>query len=59
MKHRTHLNAYLLAAVRSTHDAEDLLQEVSLIAIQNAAKYRPETNFRAWIREIARICLMR
>ena len=32
MKHRADLYAYLLAAVRNRHDAEDLLQDVSLAA---------------------------
>jgi RNA polymerase sigma-70 factor (ECF subfamily) len=54
MKHRTELFAYLLAAVRHPHDAEDLLQDVSLAASTSWAQYRPGTPFLPWAREIAR-----
>jgi RNA polymerase sigma-70 factor (ECF subfamily) len=54
MKHRIDLFAYLLAAVRNRHDAEDLLQDVSLAASTSWAQYRPGTPFLAWAREIAR-----
>jgi RNA polymerase sigma-70 factor (ECF subfamily) len=54
MKHRTDLHAYLLASVRNPHDAEDLLQDVSLAASVAWAQYRPGTPFTAWAREIAR-----
>lgn len=54
MKYRTDLYAYLLAAVRNPHDAEDLLQEVSLAATRSWEQYQEGTHFRAWAREIAR-----
>jgi RNA polymerase sigma-70 factor (ECF subfamily) len=54
MKHRTELFAYLIAATRNAHDAEDLLQDVSLAASSSWAQYRPGTPFLAWAREIAR-----
>jgi RNA polymerase sigma-70 factor, ECF subfamily len=54
MRHRTELFAYLLASVRNAHDAEDLLQDVSLAASSSWAQYRPGTPFLAWAREIAR-----
>src|SRR6187549_1344194 len=54
MRHRTELFAYLLAAVRNAHDAEDLLQDVSLAASSSWAQYRQGTPFMAWAREIAR-----
>lgn len=54
MKHRTDLYAYLLAALRNHHDAEDVLQEVALAASRSADQYRPGTDFRAWAREISR-----
>lgn len=54
MKFRTDLYAYLLAAIGSHHDAEDLLQEVSLSATRSWKQFRPGTDFRAWAREIAR-----
>lgn len=54
MRHRGVLFAYLLAALRNPHDAEDLLQDVSLAASSAWAQYRPGTPFLAWAREIAR-----
>src|ERR1041384_7866207 len=54
MKHRSELFAYLIASVRNTHDAEDLLQDVSLAASTSWAQYRAGTPFLAWAREIAR-----
>ncbi len=54
MKFRADIYAYLLAAVRNHHDAEDLLQEVSLAATRSWERYEEGTNFRAWAREIAR-----
>jgi RNA polymerase sigma factor (sigma-70 family) len=54
MRHRTQLHAYLLAAVRNPHDAEDLLQEVSLAASGSWAQWRPDGPFLPWAREIAR-----
>lgn len=54
MRHRTELFAYLLASVRNAHDAEDLLQDVSLAASSSWAQYLPGTPFLAWAREIAR-----
>ncbi|MBI4564165.1 MAG: sigma-70 family RNA polymerase sigma factor [Planctomycetes bacterium] len=59
MKHRTQLLAYLLSTVRHPHDAEDLLQEISLIAIQRREQYREGTNFLAWIHKILRYRLMK
>ncbi len=54
MRHRTELFAYLLASVRNPHDAEDLLQDVSLAASTSWAQYRPGAPFLPWAREIAR-----
>jgi RNA polymerase sigma-70 factor, ECF subfamily len=54
MRHRTDLLAYLLAAVRNPHDAEDILQEVCVAATRSWTQYREGTPFTAWAREIAR-----
>ena len=54
MRHRAPLYAHLLAAVRNPHDAEDLLQEVSMTAARAAESFQSGTNFLAWAREIAR-----
>lgn len=39
--------AYKLTADRE--DANDLLQETSLKALDNEDKYMPETNFKGWV----------
>jgi RNA polymerase sigma-70 factor, ECF subfamily len=54
MRHRGVLFAYLIAALRNPHDAEDLLQDVSLAATSSWSQYDPETPFLPWAREIAR-----
>ena len=54
MKHRGILLAYLIAAVRDPHEAEDLLQDVSLAATSSWRQYDPATPFLRWAREIAR-----
>jgi RNA polymerase sigma-70 factor (ECF subfamily) len=54
MRHRGALFAYLLAALRDPHDAEDLLQDVSLAATSSWSQYDPATPFMPWAREIAR-----
>jgi len=54
MRHRGSLLAYLLAALRDPHDAEDLLQDVSLAATSSWRQYDPATPFLPWAREIAR-----
>ncbi len=54
MRHRGVLFAYLLAALRNPHDAEDLLQDVSLAATSSWSQYDPATPFLPWAREIAR-----
>lgn len=44
--------AYKLTANRE--DANDLLQETSLKALDNEDKYTPETNFKGWVYTIMR-----
>lgn len=44
--------AYKLTADRE--DANDLLQETSLKALDNEDKYMPETNFKGWVYTIMR-----
>ncbi|MFC3568045.1 sigma-70 family RNA polymerase sigma factor [Paracoccus sp. TOH] len=48
------LRAYARALCRSVPDAEDLVQETLLRAIENAHRYRPGTNMRAWLFTIMR-----
>lgn len=54
---RTHIPAlrvYARALCRSHPDAEDLLQETLLRAIEYAHRYQPGTNMRAWLFTIMR-----
>ncbi|HHW35335.1 RNA polymerase sigma-70 factor, ECF subfamily [Paracoccus solventivorans] len=48
------LRAYSRALCRSVPDAEDLVQETLLRAIENVHQYRPGTNMRAWLFTIMR-----
>ncbi len=48
------LRAYARALCRSVPDAEDLVQETLLRAIENAHRYQPGTNMRAWLFTILR-----
>ncbi len=48
------LRAYSRALCRSVPDAEDLVQETLLRAIENVHRYRPGTNMRAWLFTIMR-----
>lgn len=48
------LRAYARALCRSVTDADDLVQETLLRAIENAHRYQPGTNMRAWLLTIMR-----
>ncbi|MFH5773178.1 sigma-70 family RNA polymerase sigma factor [Paracoccus broussonetiae] len=48
------LRAYSRALCRNRSDAEDLVQETLLRAIEHADSYRPGTNMRAWLFTIMR-----
>ncbi|MBN8527358.1 MAG: sigma-70 family RNA polymerase sigma factor [Planctomycetes bacterium] len=48
------LRGYLLALTGDAHLADDLLQECFLIVRRRAAEFRPEGDFGAWCRGIAR-----
>lgn len=54
VRHRHALLAFLRAAVPDPHTAEDLFQEVCLVAIRKAAEFEDGTDFAAWARAIAR-----
>jgi RNA polymerase sigma-70 factor (ECF subfamily) len=54
VKYRHGLLAYLYGAVPDAHIAEDLFQEVCVIAVQKAAEFQDGTSFIAWARTIAR-----
>lgn len=48
------LFAFVLAMVRRSTDAEDILQEINVVLWRKRESYRPETDFFAWAFEIAR-----
>lgn len=54
MRHRMSLYAYLFAGVRNHADAEDILQNVSLAAVESCDQLRDEAGFLPWVFEIAR-----
>jgi RNA polymerase sigma-70 factor (ECF subfamily) len=56
LKHHLALYSYIYACVRSHHDTEDILQNVSLVVIESFHQLREEAGFLPWAREIARRC---
>ena len=54
MQHRTSLYAYIFACVRHHADAEDILQSVSIAAMESYRQLQTEEGFLPWAREIAR-----
>lgn len=54
MAHQRALFSYLLAAVRDPQNAEDLLQQVTLVLWKKFETYRPEIHYLAWAFGIAR-----
>ncbi|MDO5705270.1 MAG: sigma-70 family RNA polymerase sigma factor [Paracoccus sp. (in: a-proteobacteria)] len=54
LSHLPALRAYSRSLCRSLPDAEDLVQETLLRAIDHAARYQPGTNLRAWLLTIMR-----
>ena len=54
VKHRHGILAYLYGVVPDAHVAEDLFQEVCVVAVQKAAEFQDGTSFVAWARTIAR-----
>ncbi len=43
------LNAFAYNLTKNTDDAQDLMQETKFRAIHNKEKFRPGTNFKAWM----------
>lgn len=54
MRHRTALHAYIFAAVRHHNNAEDILQNVSLAAVESSSQLADEAGFLPWSLEITR-----
>jgi len=43
------LNSFAYNLTKSTNDAQDLFQETAFRALTNKEKFRPGTNFKAWM----------
>lgn len=54
MQHRTALYTYILACVRDRHEAEDILQDVSVAVLESIRQLAEDAGFLPWAREIAR-----
>jgi RNA polymerase sigma-70 factor (ECF subfamily) len=48
------LYAFIFACVRSHHDTEDIMQNVSVVVMESLDDLRDESGFLPWSREIAR-----
>ena len=51
---QTELRRFALKLTADAEDANDLLQETSLKALDNEEKYTPDTNFKGWMYTIMR-----
>lgn len=58
LKNRSTVFGYILGVTNDFHLAEDLFQEVSMIACKKADTFEQGTNFSAWMREIARLKIL-
>lgn len=54
LRHNNHLFSFIITLVPNYSDAEDLLQETASLMWEKFDTYRPDTNFWAWARQIAR-----
>lgn len=51
--HQPRLFAYILAMIPQWHDAEEILQETSVVLWRSFDQFRPGTDFRAWANKAA------
>ena len=54
ISHRTSLMAYILSIVRDDQLAEDIFQNISVLAYQKQKKIKDETHLLGWLRIAAR-----
>jgi RNA polymerase sigma-70 factor (ECF subfamily) len=59
LEERARLLAYIWAIVRDAHAAEDVFQEVSLLAVRKRSEIVDSAAFPAWLRKSARLCALR
>ncbi|MEN1680444.1 MAG: sigma-70 family RNA polymerase sigma factor [Planctomycetota bacterium] len=53
------LHAYIVALVLDPDAAADILQETNIVLWQKFDQFEEGTNFFAWAREVARLCVLR
>lgn len=51
--HQPQLFAFVLSLVRNWNDAEEIVQETSVLAWEKYSEFTPGTNFAAWVSKIA------
>jgi RNA polymerase sigma-70 factor (ECF subfamily) len=54
VSHQLRLYAYILSAVPNYSDADDVMQETSIALWEMFDQYRPDSDFGAWARSVAR-----
>lgn len=52
-RHQRQIFAYIYTLVPRRHDAEDLLQETSVVIVEKFGEFRPGSDFVAWACQIA------
>ena len=52
-QHQRRIFGYIYTLVPDRHDAQDLLQETSVVICEKFAQFRPDTDFAAWACQIA------
>lgn len=59
-RHQPMVSRFVARSLRNPAEAEEVVQETFLRAWQQIARFRPETNFPAWVLTIARfLCMAR
>ncbi|VAX41558.1 hypothetical protein MNBD_PLANCTO02-35 [hydrothermal vent metagenome] len=53
LQHRTALYSYIFSCVKNHADAEDILHDVCVIAIESFEQLKEKNSFFPWVREIA------
>ena len=57
-EHRKALYAFIFALVTNAADTEDIFQETCIILWRKFDQFKPDSNFRAWAKQIARNLIM-
>ena len=52
-QHQRRIFSYIYTLVPDRHDAEDILQETSLVICEKFAQFQPGTDFAAWACQVA------